>query len=388
MINFEVDGKNLQFSTKEMSFLDYFKLIQPYLPAEELLVKIPKLGEYGITADDVEAEIMSENKYWKIFKLLVENGLSVAAVCRWYGSDHVEPCEDLEWLFSFYLNTGISPDELARKFSDFLSRELLDERKNVEVLLNLGVSPTVLIKDVMTKDQVVEHFNLLYSRGIDMGMVIDTMGDFPNFYGKYPVEYLVDLGAKPLQISEYIFYKMQPYDEAEKYLRDLYHNGLNLTEFVSQVVIAKNSNLHIVVQFAQFFVDRYIDVKSVLKHVAGNFTKVLSRREMENKLVILANFSELAAMGLIDEPKKTKKQWRWEFNQIQRSIFDEVIDSHGYYFSFFLDDFKFADEMVAQTESTARTEDVSEEDLGLQSFLMHEVQKSETPEMAPTVAER
>ncbi len=366
MINFEVDGKSLQFSTKEMSFLDYFKLVQPYLTAAELFAKIPVLNEYGISADDVEAEILPENKYWKILKLLAENGLSTKAVCHWYENGYAEPCMDIKWLFSFYLEKGVLPDGLARAFSKFLSRDLLEKEENVKTLLDLGVKPVTLVTDVMTKEQVVAHFNLLYSRGADANMIIDTLGVFPSFYGEYPVQCLVGLGADPLRISEYVFYPLQDYDEAEKYLSSLYHNGLSLTEFVSQVVVAKNLNLHIVVQFAQFFVDRYIDVKSVLKHVTGN-SKVLSRREMENKLIILANFSELVSLGLIDEPKKVRKEWKWQFNQICRSIFDEVIDSHGYRFNFLLDGFAFAEEAASDKP------DDEANDSGIPSFLLHEV---------------
>ncbi len=384
MIQFDLDGRILQFATKEMSYLDYFKLVQPYLTAEELLAKIPVLGEYGISADDVEAEILPNKKFFQILKVLVENGLTIRAVRHWYDTKYAEPCLDIKWLFSFYLKKGVSPDELARAFSRFLSRDILVDVENVKILLDLGVKPATLVTEVMTKEQVVAHFDLLYSRGADINQIIDTLGVFPNFYGKYSVKNLVELGAEPLRISEYIFYPLQDYDEAEKCLRYLYHSGLSLTEFVSQIVVAKNHNLYIVVQFAQFFVDRYIDVKSVLKHVTGD-SKILSRRAMENKLVVLANYSELSSMGLIDEPKKLKKNWRWEFNQICRSIFDEVIDSHGYNFGFLLDDFAFPEEKSPAEFVDTNTTSAGASDSKIPSFLLHEVQKTKVPEMASSV---
>ena len=67
---------------------------------------------------------------------------------------------------------------------------------------------------------------------------------------------------------------------------------------------------------------------------------------MENKLIILANFSKLASMGFIDEPKKVKKDWKWGFDQVQRSIFGVVYDSQGYSFNYLLDvpGFEYAEE--------------------------------------------
>ena len=181
MVNFENKGKNLTLNTKEMTHLEFFNLFQPYLDAEELLAKIPVLGECGISADDVEAGIARGNKTWRVYKSLVENGLSVRAANHWYDTDYIEPCQDLNWLFSAYLKRGISPDDLARAFSGFLSRGLLKEKKYVEILLKLGVTADTLVRDVLTREQITEHFNLLYSEEANIDLIMNTVGYSPSF---------------------------------------------------------------------------------------------------------------------------------------------------------------------------------------------------------------
>ncbi|MBO4813083.1 hypothetical protein J5491_02955 [Candidatus Saccharibacteria bacterium] len=347
MVSFERDGKVLALNTEEMTYLEFLNLFQPYLDAKELRSIIPDLGKFEISVDDVESTIMPKNKIWSVLTVLVSNGLSMKAVCHWYDTDHIEPCRDLNWLFSTYLKRGISPDDLARSFSGFLSRELLDDKKNVKTLLELGVKADTLVRDVMSREQIAKHFNLLYTNKANVNLVINTLGVFPEFYDLYPVNYLVELGADLLRMSEYIFYPTQPYVDMEKYLGELYHCGLNLTEFVSQVVLVKNLHLYVIVQFPEFFTDRYVDVKSVLKDVCTfRALKTPLKRNLENKLIILANFSKLASLGLIDEPKVVKKDWKWELNRIKRSIFDIVYDSQGYNFRYLLDvdDFKYAEE--------------------------------------------
>ena len=403
MVNFEKKGKNLTLNTEEMTHLEFFNLFQPYLKAEELLAKIPVLGDCDISADDVEAGIVCNNKIWSVYKSLVENGLSVKATNHWFDTDHVDPCRDLKWLFSAYTKRAISPDDLARSFSGFLSRELLDDEENVKILLDLGVNADTLVRDVMTKEQITEHFILLYSERASIDLVIDTLGVFPGFYTKYPISYLVELGADLLKVSEYIFYSTQPYVDMEKYLTEMCHYGLNLTEFVSKVILAKNLHLYVVVQFPDFFTDRYVDVKSILKDVCTfKVSKTPKRRDMENKLIILANFSELASMGLIDEPKRIKKDWRWEFNQICRSIFEEVYDSHGYSYEFLLDvdDFEYLDESKNVDESVPEfIESVLDAEIpdflkspkavrAMPSVDCKVLTRAEVPEMAPSVYER
>ena len=348
MVNFEKDGLVLELDTKEMTHREFFILFQPSLDMEVLKSIIPNLRKFGISADDVEATIAPKNKTWGVLTRLVQNGLSVKSLCHWYDTDYIGPCEDLNWLFSAYLKRGISPDELARAFSGFLSRGLLNQKKNVEVLLNLGVTANTLVRDVMTREQITEHFKLLYDKKASIDLIINTVGVFPKFYEKYSVKSLHEMQADLLRVSEYIFFPTQSCTDAMKYLMDLEECHLSWTDFVCNVVVAKNINLHVIVEFAEFFSVRYVKVENVLRDVCEfKASKTPTRRNMENKLIILANFSKLAELGFIDAPKRVKKDWKWELDMIRRSIFYEVYDRHEYNCGFLLDadGFKYAEEV-------------------------------------------
>lgn len=329
MVKVDVDGKMMELDVDGVDLLDFYRTAEKHLSIEELMNRIPELVSLGITADKIADGVPTDRKVWDVYQVLVKNGLSVQATRSWYGSNHKETAKDIGWLFRSYIDNGYQPDVLAMELSDFLSKEALNVKGNAKILIDIGVKADLLVK-IMTKNQIGSVFELLIRSGANIDLIIDAIGVYPKFYQVYPIKELLKIGANPLLISKYAFYPTQPYDVAESYLNELYSNGLNLSEFVSQVVIAGKTALHIVVHFASFFVERYINVRSVLRDADAE----------KNKLVILANFSELEALGVIDEPQKTKKRWKKE---VGLNAYDIVFDSHGYDYEYLIhgDDYEY-----------------------------------------------
>ena len=290
-VKYSLNGTEMEFTTKDnISFLNGYIAVKDSLAPEALLEVIPEFISNGVAADDIANNIASDNKTWEVFLSLVQHGLGDSAIAFWF--------------------QGVSDPRL-------------NDEENVKTLINLGVKANTLVLSVLDKDQIVKHFDLLCENGLDPNLAIQKVGYYPPFYKAHRIAKLVSHGATPILISTFAFDKAQPSDEAWVHLSELCRNGLVVTEFLKEVVVKRGLALQVVVHFAKFFKkDCYVDVEAVLRDAP------------EDKLVVLANFSELAELGIIQNPKRVLKDWKKELGS---NIVEMVLDRHGYNYGYLLE---------------------------------------------------
>ena len=331
-INFEVvggrdDDQGLLEASQHRVWLDTYRVIQEDISPEELNKKIPELTAVGISADEIAEGIPAANKTWKNFQDLVKSGMDIHTIVRWWRTDHVEPMPELgiKWLMEELLATGkYLPNELALHLASVIQEEVIPPTKaqdqvrcEIVALVKLGVKADVLIANVLRRDQVKDNLHLLLQSKCNINKALEVLGYFPEFYREHSVDDLVEAGAKPLQISRFALPNYIPESESETIFIALCKNHLVLSDFVARVVVADGRALHIVAMFATYFRERYIDLRAVFQDSPDG----------DKDLLMLAYYSELAELGVFENPKRFLRVCKKEYSS---KTVEEYLDCKSY----------------------------------------------------------
>lgn len=333
----EMDGKVIALNTdKRLNLKTVVLNFIPYLPVVELQKQIPDfVKDLGISVDEIADKLAIEKRTWDIYKLLLANGFTFEKTRDWFSSidpaiidpriAYPKTAQDFGWMFQTLLPTikhDHAPNFLAGYLSDFL-RKLLDDENNLLVLLNLKVDADVLVKTILTAEQITKYLKTLLKFGGNVNFAIERVGYCPDFYLKYPISFLVlKANASPLDIARNIFdIKKQQPDEEVLILEQLCCCGMHLSDFVNQVVIKEKTNLHVVVDNAYYFkIIRRMDVKSILEDLRI-FNDNVAESVLDDRLIVLANYSKLKELGIVD--KKVLRKWKRVIGSLRIS---EVLD--------------------------------------------------------------
>ncbi len=338
MLKIEENGQVVMLDTDERLVLKKVVLeLIPYLKVPELQKQIPGfVKNLGMSVDEIADKLSIEKRTWEIYKLLLANGFTFEKTKDWFQSIDpaiVDPmiaypktAQDFGWMFQTLLSSikhDHAPNFLAGYLSEFL-RKILGDENNLLTLLSLKVDVNVLVKSILTVEQITKHLKILLKYGASVSFAIERVGYYPDFYLKYSISFLVlEAGASPLDIARNIFsMEKQCPDEEVLIIKQLCCCGMQLSDFINQVVIKEKANLQVVVDNAYYFQKVcHMDVRAILEEMRI-FDDNVAESVLKDRLIVLADYDKLRELGIVD--KKILRKWKRVIGSLQ---IGEVINS-------------------------------------------------------------